>query len=106
MCVMCVMTTGTPWGLKSEGTSRGSSLFPLSQALDPKASAVNELEAEIYAGAIAALRKRAARQAAIARAGSATTEAGVVIRTSESAIAHRLAEALAAAADELERGRP
>jgi hypothetical protein len=52
-----------------------------------------ELDAEISAGAIAVLRKRAAWQAAIARAGVVVTETGVVIRTGESAIHDRLAEA-------------
>jgi hypothetical protein len=52
--------------------------------------AMNELDAEIYAGAIAALHKRAARQAAIAQAAVVMTETGVVIRTGESAIDDRL----------------
>lgn len=76
---------------------------PVFKALDPTASAVNGLDAAIYEGAIAALRKRAARQTAIARAGVVVTEAGVVIRTGEAAIAARIAEALAALADEIER---
>jgi hypothetical protein len=54
---------------------------------------MTELEAEIYAGAIAALRKRAARQVEIARAGEAVTESGVVMRTGERAVDDRLAEA-------------
>jgi len=67
---------------------------------------MNELDAEIYAGAVSALRKRAARQAAMARAGEAVTEGGVVIRTGEAAIADRIAEILAGLADEIERGAP
>jgi hypothetical protein len=61
------------------------------------------IEAEILAGVVAALRRRSARQAAIARAGVVVTEAGVVIRSGEAAIAERISEALAAAADEVER---
>jgi hypothetical protein len=64
---------------------------------------VSSLEAAIRAGALVALRKRAAGQAAKAREGVAVTETGIAIRTGESAIAARLAEALAAVADELER---
>jgi hypothetical protein len=74
-------------------------------ALDPKASAMRGLGEAILAGALAALRKRAARQAAIGPAGVVETETGVVIRTGESAIGDRLAEVLAALADEIERGR-
>jgi hypothetical protein len=54
---------------------------------------MTELETEIYAGAIAGPYKQAARQAAIARVGVVVTEAGVVIRTGESAIDDCLAEA-------------
>jgi hypothetical protein len=61
------------------------------------------IEAEIYGGAVAALRKRAARQAAIAQSGAVVTEAGVIIRTGAAAIADRIAETLASLADELER---
>jgi hypothetical protein len=56
---------------------------------------MNEIDAAIYEGAIAALHKRAARQTAIARAGVVVTETGVVIRTGESAIDDRLAAAAA-----------
>jgi hypothetical protein len=76
------------------------------KALDPKASAMKEIDAAIREGAIAALRKRVARQAAIARAGVVVTEAGVIIRTGKSVIADRLAEALAAAAAEIEMIAP
>ena len=62
------------------------------------------LEAELYAGAVSALRHRAASQAAKARAGTARTESGALVRTGEAAIAGRLAEALATLADEIERG--
>lgn len=60
------------------------------------------VETEIRAGAVSALRRRAARQAELARAETARTEGGVSIRTGEGAIAARLAKALAALADELE----
>jgi hypothetical protein len=66
---------------------------------------MSELETELIAGAVSALRKRAARQAAIARAGVAVTAAGIVIRTGESAVAARLAEALTTVADEIDRAR-
>ena len=64
------------------------------------------LEAEIYAGAVSAIRRRAARQAAKARDETARTESGVAIRTGEAAIASRLAEALSAIANEIERETP
>lgn len=64
---------------------------------------MTEIEAEICAAAVAALRRRAARQAAIARAGVEITESGVAIRTGEGAIAAKRAAALGAIADELER---
>lgn len=62
------------------------------------------IDAAIRDGAVRALRKRATRQAAIARAGVVVTEAGVEIRTGESAIAGRIAEALSGVADEIELG--
>jgi hypothetical protein len=66
---------------------------------------VVKLEAAIRAGVVAALRGRAALQAAIARADVVTTEGGVASRTGEAAnvIANRIAKALAAIADEIER---
>ena len=54
-------------------------------------SGVEELEAGVRAGAVAPLRRRAALQAMVARAGVAV-------------IAQRLAEAMAAAADGLGDG--
>jgi hypothetical protein len=57
-----------------------------------------QIDASIRHGVASALRKRAARQAAIAQASVVMTESGVPVRTGESAIASRLAEALAAAA--------
>jgi hypothetical protein len=63
----------------------------------------SSLESEIRAGAISALRRRAARQAAKARDETVRTESGVAIRTGEAAIADRVAKALAALADEIER---
>jgi hypothetical protein len=52
------------------------------------------MDAAFLTGAVSALRRRAARQAAKARAGTARTEGGVAIRTGEAAIASRLAGAL------------
>jgi hypothetical protein len=64
------------------------------------------LDSAIVAGAVAALRKRAARQRAIVEAGVVMTETGVMIRAGEAAVAARLAEAFAALADEIEREAP
>jgi hypothetical protein len=64
-------------------------------------SEVSSLENEIRAGAVSALRRRAASQVAKARAGAARTESGGAIRTGE--IASRVANALGALADEIER---
>jgi hypothetical protein len=61
-------------------------------------------EDAICAGAVRALRRRAARQAKIAKDGTSIGERNVVIRQGESAIAARLATTLAALADELEAG--
>lgn len=57
----------------------------------------------IRKGAVATLRRRAARQADLAQSGTATTETGIAIRSGEAAVAHRTAETLAALADEIER---
>ena len=62
------------------------------------------MDAALLAGAVSALRRSAASQAAKTRAGTARTESGGLVRTCEAAIASRLAEALAALAEELERG--
>jgi pantothenate synthetase len=64
----------------------------------------DEIETAIFAGAVRALRRRAARQAKIAKDGAAIGERNVVIRQGESAIAARLATTLTALADELEAG--
>ena len=61
-----------------------------------------DLEAAIRAASVAALRKRAARQRAIAEAGEVKNEAGAIVRAGEAAVASRLAVALAAVADEIE----
>ena len=62
------------------------------------------MDAAFLTGAVSALRRSAASQAAKTRAGTARTESGALVRTGEAAIASRLAEALAALADE--RGVP
>jgi hypothetical protein len=59
-------------------------------------------ESDVVAGAIAALRRRAARQRQIARDGTALGERGVVVRKGEAAIAERLAGVLSQLADEFE----
>jgi hypothetical protein len=64
----------------------------------------DEIETAIFAGAIAALRRRAASQEKIAKDGTSIGERNVVIRQGESAIAERLATTLSALADELEAG--
>ena len=64
------------------------------------------IDGAIREGAVAALRRRAARQADITRSGVAVTESGIEIRTGEAAIANRIAEALPAIADEIERRPP
>jgi hypothetical protein len=61
-----------------------------------------DLEEEFFAGAIAALRRRAARQRDIAKSWTAHGERNAVIRQGEAAIALRIAEALDQTADELE----
>jgi hypothetical protein len=60
------------------------------------------LEADIVAGAVAALRRRAARQRKRAADWTTTTETGVRIVAGEGVIALRLAEALDQAANEIE----
>jgi hypothetical protein len=62
----------------------------------------HELEAEFLAGAIAALRRRAARQRDIAKSWTTHSERGAVILQGEAAIALRIAAALDDAADDLE----
>jgi hypothetical protein len=63
-----------------------------------------DIEADIHAGAIAALRRRAQRQRKIAEAWTAHGERGTVVVSGEGRIAERIAAALEAAADEIERG--
>jgi hypothetical protein len=62
---------------------------------------MDEIEEAIIAGAVAALRRRAMRQARIAADGTITTERGVLIRTGEGAVARRIALVLDDLADEL-----
>jgi hypothetical protein len=66
----------------------------------------DDVEAQIVAGAIAALRKRADRQKRIAQEGQIAGERGSVIRSGESSIALRLARTLREVADELDAGAP
>jgi hypothetical protein len=61
------------------------------------------LEAELLAGAAAALRKRAKRQAQLAALGTTRGDRDVIIRTGESAIAARLADAFSRLASEFEQ---
>jgi hypothetical protein len=62
------------------------------------------LESAFLAGAITALRRRAARQARIAADGTMDGPRNAIIRQGESAVALRIAQALNELADELERG--
>jgi hypothetical protein len=68
------------------------------------AGMTDALEADMVAGAVAALRRRAARQRARAADWTVTGERGVVIVAGEGRIAERLAVELDAVADELARG--
>jgi hypothetical protein len=61
------------------------------------------IEAAIVAGAIAALRRRADRQRAIAKGWTAHGERGAIVVAGEGRVADRIAAALEAAADELEQ---
>jgi hypothetical protein len=61
-----------------------------------------ELEEEFHAGAVAALRRRAARQRKRAADWTVTTESGVAIKGGEAAIAERIAAVLDQTADEFE----
>jgi hypothetical protein len=61
---------------------------------------IDEIEEAVVAGAIAALRRRAARQRHAAD-GTVQGARRVIVRTGEAAIALRIAEALEAAAVEL-----
>ena len=64
----------------------------------------DDLETAIAAGAVVALRRRAARQTELALLGTVESDKtrGVFIRTGEAALADRLASAWAALAQELE----
>jgi hypothetical protein len=64
----------------------------------------DDIEAQIVAGAIAALRKRADRQVRIARAETTTAERGARVMTGEGRVALRLAEAFNELAAELDAG--
>lgn len=61
------------------------------------------LEAQILAGAAAALRRRAARQAQLAADGTIAGERGAIIQRGEAVLAARLASAFSDLAAELER---
>jgi hypothetical protein len=61
------------------------------------------LEADMLSGAIAALRRRAARQREVAARWTVHGDGGVVVKAGEGAIAERIAAALDQAADEFER---
>jgi hypothetical protein len=62
------------------------------------------VEDAIRAGAVRALRRRADRQRAIAKSWTAQGERGTVVVSGEGRVADRIAAALEAAADEIERG--
>jgi hypothetical protein len=64
----------------------------------------DDIEADIHAGAIAALRRRAQRQRAIAESWTVRGERGTIVISGEGRVAERIAGALEAAADEIERG--
>ena len=62
------------------------------------------IESAFLAGAVTALRRRAARQARIAALGTTRGERGAIIRQGEAAIADLLEAALTEIADDLEQG--
>jgi hypothetical protein len=62
------------------------------------------IEEAIVAGAIAALRRRADRQRAIAKGWTVHGERGTIVVAGEGRVAGQIAAALEAAADEIERG--
>jgi hypothetical protein len=64
------------------------------------------LESDMLAGAAAALRKRADRQAKIAASWTTIGDRGAVIKRGEAAIAERMSTVLAQLADEFEQERP
>jgi hypothetical protein len=61
------------------------------------------IEVAIVAGAIAALRRRADRQRAIAKSWTVHGERGAIVVAGEGRVADRIAAALEAAAQELEQ---
>lgn len=67
---------------------------------------VDAVEEAIVAGAIATLRRRAERQRAIAKGWTVHGERGTVVVSGEGRIAERIAAALEAAADEIEKRGP
>jgi hypothetical protein len=88
-------------------TNAGARVQAAIPAVSENLNQVDELALALRAGAISAIRRRAERQAAIARAGTSAMEGrpDVLIRTGKAAIALRLAEALNQCADDLEVGR-
>jgi hypothetical protein len=67
---------------------------------------IDELEAAFTAGAVSALRRRAARQREIAERWTVRGENGVVVKAGEGVIAERIAATLDGLADEFEAGSP
>jgi hypothetical protein len=63
---------------------------------------VDEIEEVILAAAVRTLRRRAARQRAIAKSWTVRGARGVIVRTGEAAVAMRISEALDQAADVIE----
>jgi hypothetical protein len=69
-------------------------------------SELDPLAADMFSGAAAALRRRADRQAKIAKAGTTRGDRGVSVRTGEAAIAARLAAVFSKLAHEFESEQP
>jgi hypothetical protein len=67
---------------------------------------MDDLETAIRAGAVAALRRRAARQAKLAAEGTTVGDRGALIRTGEAAISLRISATLGDLAAELEAEAP
>jgi hypothetical protein len=65
---------------------------------------LSDIEREVVGGALAALRRRAARQRKLAAGWTVSGEGGVRIIAGEGAVALRIAEALEDAANGLEGG--
>jgi hypothetical protein len=64
---------------------------------------IDEIEEAVVAGAIAALRRRAARQRQRAADGTVQAARRAIVRTGEAVIALRLADAIDAAANDVSR---